>query len=102
LPWELYIGSLIKTTCQDFTVAEYTLWLLVGVVVWTLFEYVNHRLVFHGEDTWMHYVPFNRVIYILHFTIHGIHHAFPQDRYRLAFPPVPGYAIAYFAVWTPI
>jgi len=22
--------------------------------------------------------------------IHGIHHAFPQDRYRIVFPPIPG------------
>lgn len=21
---------------------------------------------------------------------HGVHHAFPQDRYRIAFPPIPG------------
>lgn len=37
------------------------------------------------------YVPHNRYFYLIHFSIHGIHHAFPQDRFRLVMPPLLGY-----------
>lgn len=52
-----------------------------------------HRFLFHGEDNWMLYVPHNNWVFTGHFMIHGIHHAFPQDRYRLVFPPIPGHII---------
>jgi len=38
----------------------------------------------------MQYIPHNKWVFTFHFMIHGIHHAFPQDRYRIVFPPIPG------------
>ena len=66
-----------------------------GGFFWTFAEYMLHRFLFHGEDHWMKILPFNRWVYTFHFTFHGIHHAFPQDRLRLVMPLVPAYAISY-------
>ena len=65
----------------------------LGLLFWTFGEYTLHRFFFHGEDNWMHYMPHSRELFTAHFLIHGIHHAFPSDRYRLVFPPIPGYVI---------
>lgn len=47
---------------------------LSGIVSWSLLEYCIHRFAFHGEDKWL---PASNTGYVLHFLIHGIHHAFP-------------------------
>lgn len=54
------------------------LFYLLGILVWTLKEYLLHRFLFH--------IPPSRFQYI----IHGIHHEFPRDRERLLMPPLPG------------
>lgn len=74
---------------------------MFGIFFWGLGEYVLHRFVFHGEDTWMRNVPLNGPVYAFHFMIHGIHHAFPQDRFRLVFPPILGHVIFYFVFYLP-
>lgn len=50
----------------------------------------------------MPYIMKNRLMYAFHFMIHGIHHAFPMDRYRLVFPPVLGHVILYALFMQPI
>jgi sterol desaturase/sphingolipid hydroxylase (fatty acid hydroxylase superfamily) len=56
---------------------------LAGVFVWTLAEYWLHRVVFHFERAPK-----------LHYFLHGIHHVYPNDKYRLVMPPgasaIPG------------
>jgi sterol desaturase/sphingolipid hydroxylase (fatty acid hydroxylase superfamily) len=53
---------------------------LVGFGFWTFAEYWLHRLVFHLE------LPsaFGKR---LHFILHGVHHRWPKDKYRLVMPP---------------
>ena len=51
-----------------------------GFVSWTLAEYWLHRLVFH----WQSEAPLGKR---LHFLIHGVHHRWPLDKYRLIMPP---------------
>ena len=52
---------------------------VLGVLAWTLAEYVLHRWVFHWyEDT-----PRGKRI---HFLLHGVHHDFPNDKDRLVMP----------------
>ena len=75
---------------------------ITGLFLWTVYEYLGHRYLFHGEDTWMHYVPQNKWVYTGHFMVHGIHHAFPQDRMRLTFPPVPGYFLIWLVIYFPL
>lgn len=49
-------------------------------VFWTLSEYWLHRTFFHWKpDTW--WGP------KLHFFVHGVHHDWPHDKYRLVMPP---------------
>lgn len=57
-------------------------WSLVGLIVWTLTEYVLHRFAFHfpAESR-----AGKRFVYILH----GLHHDDPNDPTRLVMPPVP-------------
>jgi dihydroceramide fatty acyl 2-hydroxylase len=51
-----------------------------GYVLWTLFEYWLHRIVFHFE-------PPDGVGARLHWIIHGVHHDHPNDPLRLVMPP---------------
>jgi 4-hydroxysphinganine ceramide fatty acyl 2-hydroxylase len=54
---------------------------VIGVLSWTLLEYVIHRYVFHYE-------PKTRVGKLLHFIMHGVHHDYPNDATRLVMPPI--------------
>jgi sterol desaturase/sphingolipid hydroxylase (fatty acid hydroxylase superfamily) len=51
-----------------------------GYVLWTLFEYWLHRIVFHFE-------PREGIGARLHWIIHGVHHDHPNDPLRLVMPP---------------
>jgi sterol desaturase/sphingolipid hydroxylase (fatty acid hydroxylase superfamily) len=54
----------------------------IGLLVWTLVEYVLHRFVFHfspkDPPAWL-----RRLIFLFH----GIHHVQPWDKSRLVMPP---------------
>src|SRR6184192_3853252 len=54
---------------------------LLGILLWTLIEYLIHRYIFHYE-------PKTRWGKQLHFVIHGVHHDYPNDAKRLVMPPV--------------
>jgi 4-hydroxysphinganine ceramide fatty acyl 2-hydroxylase len=63
----------------------------IGVFSFTLVEYILHRFVFHSER----WLPNNRIVRYLHYTLHGIHHMLPNDPDRLVYPPVL-FTITYF------
>lgn len=92
-PCELWFVLEIMKTSNDLTTN--VILTLGGMFYWTFAEYTLHRFFFHGEDTWMKQIPLNRYFFAFHFCIHGIHHSFPCDRYRLVFPPIVGYLIFY-------
>ena len=52
-----------------------------GVALWTLLEYLLHRFVFH-------LTPRGRLGVLFAYLIHGVHHAFPEDRRRWLMPPI--------------
>lgn len=54
--------------------------LLVGWLIWTLTEYWLHRTLFH-------WVPKTRWGEQFHFIVHGVHHKWPRDKYRLVMVP---------------
>ena len=58
-----------------------------GYVLWTLFEYWLHRLVFHFE-------PEEGIGARLHWMIHGVHHDHPNDPLRLVMPPAASIPLA--------
>ena len=51
-----------------------------GLFFWTIAEYVVHRWVFH-------FTPKGEFMEWLHFTVHGVHHDYPNDSKRLVMPP---------------
>ena len=61
---------------------------LLGVLLWTLIEYLIHRYVFH-------YQPKTRWGKQLHIVIHGVHHDYPNDARRLVMPPVISIPLAF-------
>lgn len=59
-----------------------------GIVAWTLLEYSLHRWLFHRVPRFGH---FDKVqMYMLH----GYHHDFPNDPWRLVAPPIMAWPIA--------
>jgi sterol desaturase/sphingolipid hydroxylase (fatty acid hydroxylase superfamily) len=52
----------------------------LGIMGWSLTEYLLHRFVFHFE-------PDGKWGRRVHFIIHGVHHDFPHDPMRLVMPP---------------
>jgi sterol desaturase/sphingolipid hydroxylase (fatty acid hydroxylase superfamily) len=52
----------------------------MGVLLWTLSEYLIHRWVFHYE-------PKSDIGQKIHFLAHGVHHDYPRDPMRLVLPP---------------
>jgi 4-hydroxysphinganine ceramide fatty acyl 2-hydroxylase len=66
----------------------------LGIIIWTLMEYLIHRFFFHIPQT-------NAVFKAIYFYSHGIHHEAPNDATRLVMPPsasVP-LAILFFYVF---
>jgi cytochrome b involved in lipid metabolism len=59
-----------------------------GMLLWTLFEYLLHRFVFHMSTS-------SGLMNFAHFLLHGIHHLTPTDPNRLAFPPIFGVVLGY-------
>ncbi|QDG50298.1 fatty acid hydroxylase [Persicimonas caeni] len=53
---------------------------LAGVLAWTFVEYWLHRTLFH-------WVPDTSWGETMHFFLHGVHHDWPNDKYRLVMPP---------------
>ena len=85
VPLSLYYVTLFENSAMlDFAVV------LFGMAFWTIQEYLMHRFLFHGEDYWLKRLPHTGLWFMIHYTFHGTHHAFPQDRMRLNFPPIPG------------
>lgn len=59
----------------------------VGLLVFTLVEYLAHRYIFHMAT----YTALRKK---LQYAMHGVHHDYPKDKDRLAMPPVMSIAIA--------
>jgi sterol desaturase/sphingolipid hydroxylase (fatty acid hydroxylase superfamily) len=53
---------------------------VAGFFVWSLTEYWLHRTFFH----WIPRVGWGER---MHFLVHGVHHKWPKDKYRLVMPP---------------
>lgn len=83
-PVVVYFLFLSFKNCDLFIIA---LGFSLGAFLWTLLEYTLHRFLFHlkSEKKWVQFV-----VYVFH----GIHHATPNDKGRLLFPPAPASLIA--------
>jgi sterol desaturase/sphingolipid hydroxylase (fatty acid hydroxylase superfamily) len=72
---------------KGLSISSSALLFAVGVVAWTLLEYLIHRFSFH-------YTPRGRIGMFYAYMIHGVHHAFPEDDRRWLVPPVISVAIS--------
>lgn len=94
-PWQavptLYLplvaGLLWAGSSAGLGVVSLVSWFVTGFVSWTLAEYWLHRTAFHWEpDTW--WGP------KVHFFLHGVHHTWHRDPYRLVMPPAISLSLA--------
>ncbi|KEP61557.1 UNVERIFIED_CONTAM: cytochrome b5 family heme/steroid binding domain-containing protein [Hammondia hammondi] len=65
--------------------------LLVGFASWSLIEYLMHRFLFHFPESEL---PDLRVVRVVHFLLHAVHHFLPLDPLRLVVPPALFVALA--------
>ena len=73
-------------TKDGLTIAQVLITSLIGLIVWTLTEYLLHRFVFHMKVIG----PLTKRFVFL---FHGLHHDDPNDPTRLVMPPVPAILI---------
>jgi sterol desaturase/sphingolipid hydroxylase (fatty acid hydroxylase superfamily) len=66
------------------------LYFLIGLVVWSLFEYLLHRYIFHIAEN--AFRGSKRLQYLLH----GVHHEYPNDAQRTLMPFLPKLIISAF------
>jgi 4-hydroxysphinganine ceramide fatty acyl 2-hydroxylase len=71
------INNYVSLRSDNFNILVVILLYLTGLLIWTKLEYVMHRFVFHIDNK----LPDLRILKILHFTLHGVHHAIPMDAY---------------------
>lgn len=75
-----------------------TLWLCLGLSLWTLMEYIVHRFVFHWR-------PESEVGQAIIGRLHVIHHNDPKDTSQVCIPfylAVPYWGIFYFLLQIPL
>lgn len=73
---------------------------LLGLVIWTLTEYILHKYVFHFNGQ-------SKLSKGFVYLFHGLHHDDPQDPTRLVMPPFPALLImsviwSFFALFVPV
>jgi sterol desaturase/sphingolipid hydroxylase (fatty acid hydroxylase superfamily) len=73
----LFAYSILRTDLGWIATAALA---FAGFVSWTFAEYWLHRLFFHWK-------PKGRWGERMHFLVHGVHHNWPRDKYRLVMPP---------------
>jgi sterol desaturase/sphingolipid hydroxylase (fatty acid hydroxylase superfamily) len=68
-----------------------------GFAIWTLIEYWLHR-------TFFHWIPNDGWGERMHFLVHGVHHKWPKDKYRLVMPPAVSISLffVFLAVFYPL
>ncbi|GMR51959.1 hypothetical protein PMAYCL1PPCAC_22154, partial [Pristionchus mayeri] len=71
----------------------------LGLLVWTMTEYIMHRFLFHFVPS-----PGSTIQIAFHFLLHGIHHKTPMDNDRLVLPPALGVSFFYifYSIYTRI
>ena len=85
LPVILYF--LYRSIMFGLTVSLILLFVIIGLVVWSLTEYTLHRFIFHFPAK----TEFGKKI---HFTFHGVHHDYPMDSKRLVMVPTVSIPLA--------
>lgn len=85
LPVFIYVPLIVycwyvSLTTTDLSILSQIGFFAIGMFIWSFFEYVMHRFIFH-------YQPKSEWGKRIHFLTHGVHHDYPQDSMRLVMPP---------------
>ena len=84
VPIFLYLPILILCLYRTIFIFEKFLFIIplfvLGIVCWTLTEYILHRFIFHFH-------PKSKLGQRIHFIVHGVHHQYPNDSKRLVMVP---------------
>jgi sterol desaturase/sphingolipid hydroxylase (fatty acid hydroxylase superfamily) len=75
----LIIFAVWKSFAIGIAASTFAVLFFSGLAVWSLFEYVFHRYVFH-------FVPRGEFQKRVSFLFHGVHHQYPKDKKRLVMP----------------
>lgn len=92
--WTPFIVWALNQNLKHNSAGSTAFMYVVGMLSWSIVEYVMHRFVFHmSTDTtmWNYF----------HFFAHGIHHLTPNDSTRLTFPPTFSFAIICLGMQVP-
>lgn len=97
VPIIIFVPVITFFTWKAFVVASvgaaaYALYFFIGLVVWTVTEYLLHRFIFHYELK-------GKIGERIHFIFHGVHHDYPSDRLRLVMPPSVSIPLAALFYW---
>jgi sterol desaturase/sphingolipid hydroxylase (fatty acid hydroxylase superfamily) len=84
----LYWGIRITT----LNAKNYVILTTIGILTWTLFEYLMHKHLYHM-------LPTNKVKGWIQYNMHGLHHEYPKDKSRLAMPPLAIALIAFLFLY---
>ncbi|MCB9061810.1 MAG: sterol desaturase family protein [Halobacteriovoraceae bacterium] len=93
--WLFVIGGLFYTNSdKGITVKEHVALFFIGLIVWTLVEYIFHRFIFHFPIFGPKSERFN-------FVSHGIHHEDAHDLGRAIMPITPAaiYTVLLYGVF---
>lgn len=85
--WIPIAVSLFMITMDNFSLpllSAVGYWIM-GILLWTLAEYLVHRFLFHFPEE---YLPDYRFVRVTHFLGHCVHHVLPLDAMRLVMPPL--------------
>jgi sterol desaturase/sphingolipid hydroxylase (fatty acid hydroxylase superfamily) len=84
----IYWGTQVST----LSVFQYIWLVLSGLFVWSFFEYIMHRHLYHM-------LPTNQLKGWIQYNMHGVHHEYPKDKTRLAMPPVMMIIISFLFIY---
>ncbi len=92
LIWGMYIPVILYFLYYSYAQLNLTplaigITFIAGMFLWTFFEYIMHRFVFH-------YMAENERAVKFVYLIHGNHHEYPRDKERLFMPPLPSLILA--------
>lgn len=90
IAWLPVIGVLVGFAAGRLSIGWLVHLLVDGMIIWTAYEYVFHRFLFHMDE----HLPEHKLAILLHFLTHGVHHFLPLDRYRLVMPPLMMFVLA--------
>jgi sterol desaturase/sphingolipid hydroxylase (fatty acid hydroxylase superfamily) len=85
----IYSSILIywNITNTSLSLISSLLFFFIGLLAFSLVEYMMHRYVFHMT-------VYTNTRKKLQYIMHGVHHEFPKDKDRLAMPPLASLSIA--------